>query len=185
MRLRMRIQGYSYSAPTCTTYWTSPTNIGRHLPALESPLYFEKRDRSDPRRLKTVRTPPALVLSPNTSPPGAPRSKSGPTSMASALDTFMSYLRLPLLASSGVAALLSGLLYFKQKHASPMSPQGLLLTAAVKSYIRELSLPTPVQMCHGRRNSASPTSKNSSFLHLMASLLAPSSSGQTSNTRAM
>ncbi|CAO2648992.1 Nn.00g099410.m01.CDS01 [Neocucurbitaria sp. VM-36] len=34
--------------------------------------------------------------------------------MSSALDTFMSYLRLPLLATSGVAALLSGLLYFKQ-----------------------------------------------------------------------
>jgi hypothetical protein len=36
--------------------------------------------------------------------------------MASALDTFMSYLKLPLLASSGVAAVLSGLLYFKQKY---------------------------------------------------------------------
>lgn len=36
--------------------------------------------------------------------------------MASALDTFMSYLRLPLLASSGIAALLSGVLYFKQKY---------------------------------------------------------------------
>ncbi|KAF1838641.1 alpha/beta-hydrolase [Decorospora gaudefroyi] len=34
--------------------------------------------------------------------------------MASALDTFLSYLKLPLLASSGVAALLSGVLYFKQ-----------------------------------------------------------------------
>ncbi|KAF1845839.1 alpha/beta-hydrolase [Cucurbitaria berberidis CBS 394.84] len=34
--------------------------------------------------------------------------------MASTLDTFMSYLKLPLIASSGVAALLSGLLYFKQ-----------------------------------------------------------------------
>ncbi|KAF1915011.1 Alpha/Beta hydrolase protein [Ampelomyces quisqualis] len=34
--------------------------------------------------------------------------------MASALDSFMSYLRLPLLASSGLAAILSGLLYFKQ-----------------------------------------------------------------------
>lgn len=34
--------------------------------------------------------------------------------MASTLDAFMSYLRLPLIASSGVAALLSGLLYFKQ-----------------------------------------------------------------------
>ncbi|OAL53192.1 BEM46 family protein-like protein [Pyrenochaeta sp. DS3sAY3a] len=34
--------------------------------------------------------------------------------MASALETFMSYLRLPLLASSGIAAVLSGLLYFKQ-----------------------------------------------------------------------
>lgn len=34
--------------------------------------------------------------------------------MSSALDTFMGYLRLPLIASSGVAALLSGLLYFKQ-----------------------------------------------------------------------
>ncbi|KAL6708667.1 bem46 protein, variant [Coniothyrium glycines] len=34
--------------------------------------------------------------------------------MASALETVMSYLRLPLLASSGVAAVLSGLLYFKQ-----------------------------------------------------------------------
>jgi fermentation-respiration switch protein FrsA (DUF1100 family) len=35
--------------------------------------------------------------------------------MASTLETFMSYLKVPLLASSGVAALLSGLLYFKQK----------------------------------------------------------------------
>ncbi|KAI8935976.1 hypothetical protein NX059_007480 [Plenodomus lindquistii] len=34
--------------------------------------------------------------------------------MASSMDAFISYLRLPLLASSGVAALLSGLLYFKQ-----------------------------------------------------------------------
>ncbi|KAF2034660.1 BEM46 family protein-like protein [Setomelanomma holmii] len=34
--------------------------------------------------------------------------------MASALDTFMSYLRLPLFASSGIAAVVSGLLYFKQ-----------------------------------------------------------------------
>jgi hypothetical protein len=37
------------------------------------------------------------------------------STMASALDTFMSYLRVPLIASSGIAALLSGLLYFKQK----------------------------------------------------------------------
>jgi hypothetical protein len=37
--------------------------------------------------------------------------------MASALDTFISYLRVPILASSGVAALLSGLLYFKQKYS--------------------------------------------------------------------
>lgn len=36
--------------------------------------------------------------------------------MASALDTFISYLKVPILASSGVAALLSGLLYFKQKY---------------------------------------------------------------------
>ncbi|KAH8731390.1 Alpha/Beta hydrolase protein [Phaeosphaeriaceae sp. PMI808] len=34
--------------------------------------------------------------------------------MSSTLNTFMSYLRLPLLASSGLAAVLSGLLYFKQ-----------------------------------------------------------------------
>ncbi|KAH7402013.1 BEM46 family protein [Phaeosphaeria sp. MPI-PUGE-AT-0046c] len=34
--------------------------------------------------------------------------------MASTLNSFMSYLRLPLLASSGLAAVLSGLLYFKQ-----------------------------------------------------------------------
>ncbi|KAF2262497.1 BEM46 family protein-like protein [Lojkania enalia] len=34
--------------------------------------------------------------------------------MTSALQSFMSYLRVPLLASSGVAAVLSGLLYFKQ-----------------------------------------------------------------------
>jgi fermentation-respiration switch protein FrsA (DUF1100 family) len=34
--------------------------------------------------------------------------------MGTALDTFMSYLRIPLLASSGIAALCSGLLYFKQ-----------------------------------------------------------------------
>jgi hypothetical protein len=40
-----------------------------------------------------------------------------PGSMASALDTFISYLRVPILASSGVAALLSGLLYFKQKYS--------------------------------------------------------------------
>lgn len=34
--------------------------------------------------------------------------------MTSALQSLMGYLRLPLLASSGIAALLSGLLYFKQ-----------------------------------------------------------------------
>ncbi|KAJ4344019.1 bem46 protein, variant [Ascochyta clinopodiicola] len=34
--------------------------------------------------------------------------------MGTALDTLMSYLRIPLLASSGIAALCSGLLYFKQ-----------------------------------------------------------------------
>lgn len=38
--------------------------------------------------------------------------------MGTALDTFMSYLRIPLLASSGIAALCSGLLYFKQKYVS-------------------------------------------------------------------
>jgi hypothetical protein len=35
--------------------------------------------------------------------------------MASALDIVMSYLRVPLIASSSVAAVLSGALYFKQK----------------------------------------------------------------------
>ncbi|KAF1998066.1 BEM46 family protein-like protein [Amniculicola lignicola CBS 123094] len=34
--------------------------------------------------------------------------------MSSTLQSFMSYLRVPVLASSGIAALLSGLLYFKQ-----------------------------------------------------------------------
>ncbi|KAF2655337.1 BEM46 family protein [Lophiostoma macrostomum CBS 122681] len=34
--------------------------------------------------------------------------------MASALQSFMSYLRIPLLASSGIATLLTGALYFKQ-----------------------------------------------------------------------
>lgn len=34
----------------------------------------------------------------------------------STMDALTAYLRLPLLASSGVAVLLSGLLYFKQKH---------------------------------------------------------------------
>lgn len=43
--------------------------------------------------------------------------------MASSIDTFMSYLRLPLLASSGVAALLSGLLYFKQKYRPSRNPR--------------------------------------------------------------
>lgn len=38
--------------------------------------------------------------------------------MGTSLDTFVSYLRLPLLASSGIAALASGLLYFKQKYVS-------------------------------------------------------------------
>lgn len=37
------------------------------------------------------------------------------TSMGGALDSFLSYLRVPLIASSGIAALLSGVLYFKQK----------------------------------------------------------------------
>jgi fermentation-respiration switch protein FrsA (DUF1100 family) len=36
------------------------------------------------------------------------------TTMTSAFDSFVSYLRLPLIASSGVAALCSSLLYFKQ-----------------------------------------------------------------------
>jgi hypothetical protein len=35
-----------------------------------------------------------------------------------ALDSFLSYLRIPLLASSGIAALLSGVLYFKQKYTT-------------------------------------------------------------------
>jgi hypothetical protein len=35
--------------------------------------------------------------------------------MTSTLDTFMSYLKIPVLASSGLAAVISGLLYFKQK----------------------------------------------------------------------
>jgi hypothetical protein len=34
---------------------------------------------------------------------------------SSTLDTFMSYLKIPVLASSGLAAVISGLLYFKQK----------------------------------------------------------------------
>ncbi|KAF2499820.1 BEM46 family protein [Lophium mytilinum] len=34
--------------------------------------------------------------------------------MSSAIDTLLSYLRVPVLASSGLAAVLSGLLYFKQ-----------------------------------------------------------------------
>jgi hypothetical protein len=33
-----------------------------------------------------------------------------------ALDSFFSYLRVPALAFSGIAALLSGALYFKQKY---------------------------------------------------------------------
>jgi hypothetical protein len=37
------------------------------------------------------------------------------TTMSSAMDNLMSYLRVPVLASSGIAAVLSGLLYFKQK----------------------------------------------------------------------
>jgi len=35
---------------------------------------------------------------------------------SSTLDTFMSYLKIPVLASSGLAAVISGLLYFKQKY---------------------------------------------------------------------
>lgn len=35
--------------------------------------------------------------------------------MGAAMDSFLSYLRIPLIASSGIAALLSGMLYFKQK----------------------------------------------------------------------
>jgi hypothetical protein len=35
--------------------------------------------------------------------------------MGAAMDSFLSYLRVPLIASSGIAALLSGVLYFKQK----------------------------------------------------------------------
>jgi hypothetical protein len=46
---------------------------------------------------------------------GSPRVSSPLVNMAAALNTFMSYLKLPLLASSGIAAVLSGLLYFKQK----------------------------------------------------------------------
>ncbi|OCL06241.1 alpha/beta-hydrolase [Glonium stellatum] len=34
--------------------------------------------------------------------------------MSSAMQTFLSYLRVPVLASSGIAAVISGLLYFKQ-----------------------------------------------------------------------
>jgi hypothetical protein len=46
---------------------------------------------------------------------GSPRVSSPLVNMAAALNTFMSYLKLPLLASSGIAVVLSGLLYFKQK----------------------------------------------------------------------
>jgi len=38
------------------------------------------------------------------------------------METLTAYLRLPLLASSGVAALLSGLIYFKQKHVFSRLP---------------------------------------------------------------
>jgi hypothetical protein len=48
--------------------------------------------------------------------------------MGTALDTFMSYLRIPLLASSGIAALCSGLLYFKQKYVSLHDNSGSPLT---------------------------------------------------------
>ena len=48
--------------------------------------------------------------------------------MGTALDTFMSYLRIPLLASSGIAALCSGLLYFKQKYVSLHDNSGSQLT---------------------------------------------------------
>jgi fermentation-respiration switch protein FrsA (DUF1100 family) len=56
---------------------------------------------------------------------GSPRVSSPLVNMAAALNTFMSYLKLPLLASSGIAAVLSGLLYFKQKcvrHQSFVTP---------------------------------------------------------------
>jgi hypothetical protein len=57
-----------------------------------------------------ITSPSDLPYMPAESPPARPS-----TTMASALDTFMSYLKLPVLASSGIAAVLSGLLYFKQK----------------------------------------------------------------------
>lgn len=51
--------------------------------------------------------------------------------MASALETLLSYLRIPVLASSGLAAILSGLLYFKQKYDSPLPRERAETTCAI------------------------------------------------------
>jgi hypothetical protein len=54
--------------------------------------------------------------------------------MASTLETLLSYLRIPVLASSGIAAVLSGLLYFKQKYGVSLSPKYIYTTQFVNSY---------------------------------------------------
>jgi hypothetical protein len=72
----------------------------------------------------------------------------------------MSYLRVPILASSGVAALLSGLLYFKQKYTIFCSLVGIWLMVIVKSYTPGLSLQTLERTYPGPRSSPLPTMRN-------------------------
>ena len=111
-------------------------------------------------------------------PPLFPRSRSAPeitpprrptdqevrlNSMSSAFDTFVSYLRIPLLASSGVAALLSGLLYFKQKYGTWPGRCCSSLTKPAKSYIHALSPQMLEQTYPDPRNLQSPTMKSFSY----------------------
>jgi len=61
--------------------------------------------------------------------------------MASALESFMSYLRVPLLASSGIAAVLSFALYFKQKLALLLQSCRMMLIAGCSEIIYPRNFP--------------------------------------------
>lgn len=83
------------------------------------------------------------------------------------MDTVISYLRIPLLASTGIATVLSGVLYFKQKYvcrcalnAPRDSWLGADFARSVISSIPATYLPALEQMSRDPRSSAYPTSRS-------------------------
>ena len=87
--------------------------------------------------------------------------------MGAALDSFLSYLRVPLIASSGIAALLSGVLYFKQKYVDHTRLQlRRRLTWLARSSTQGTSLPTHAPMYLVLHSLAYATSKSSLYLRL-------------------